>query len=578
MNWDFEKYTDKSTRQDSPSDKFFNDATVSDSLIREFIQNSLDAVDNKAKPVRVVINQKQLKKNTLEFLFDDLKQHLSACGKSINDYNQNSIILEDFNTIGLKGDNKKRFFQADNITDKTKGGGSHGIGKAVFSSSSQLKAFLGYSLFKNHNRNDKIFQGRAVLKTHKINSDEFRPYGNLEIPDKEHPGLIAELFNRQKETGLSVAIPSCDINIKDLEQSCLRQFYIPIINKKLEIKVGNKQITNNTLSNYIDSSDCDTNGDIKNKVELVLDYNTAPDKEVTKYKIKDIDWKNMKFPQLENKSITNQNQALFIKCDIKLPVKDGPAEHGSIILLIKKLKEHNINNQEIDCWRDNLLINSALGYSQKEREYSAIMLIDSNPLSKLLRSLEDPGHTKWLTARIKDELKRKYSNINKLVKFIKKLPFGLIRQMKYPPLNRDLTFLADYFPNISSSETASSVNESGSASKIMSKKDLIKGSTFENFIYKPHKNRDGFTLKLKNTESYPDKITVRTAYGTNKGNAFNNYDERDFKFDKDIKIKTEQGEKISCKQNYVQYSIINKNFSISFTGFDPDRELKINVS
>ena len=46
MKWEFEEYGEDSTRQDSSSDKFFKEASESDSLIREFIQNSLDAGNN----------------------------------------------------------------------------------------------------------------------------------------------------------------------------------------------------------------------------------------------------------------------------------------------------------------------------------------------------------------------------------------------------------------------------------------------------------------------------------------------------------------------------------------------------
>ena len=567
MKWEFEKYTKISTRQDSSSDKFFNEANESDSLIREFIQNSLDAVNNTSKPVKVIINTKKIKQKYLRNLFDDLKVHLKACDILIDNYNENCVILEDFNTKGLEGSYKERFFHADNITDKTEGGGSHGIGKAVFSSASQLKAFLGYSLFKN---NGSVFQGRAVLKTRKINLDEFRPYGNLEI-DKEYHSFISELFSRQKETGLSVVIPGCDISIEDMEQSCLRQFYMPIINKKLEIEVGDKKITSNTLLDYIDRSSID----IKNKINLAMEWKTAPIEHIKNYKIKELDWKNMKLPKLEKDNL--QNQTLFIKCDIKLSVKDGSVEKGSAILLIKKMEE-DIAEQEIDCWRDNLLITSALGHNQKEREYSAIMLIENNPLSYLLRGLEDPGHTKWSTARIDNKLKEKYKNIPKLVKFIKKLPLGLIRQIKNPPLSRDLNFFADYFPKISPSESISSMEDSDSENRGANKKGLSILPVFEDFIYKSHKNSDGFTLKLKNKEQYPSNITVQTAYGTNKGNAFKNYDDRDFKFEKDIKIEVNEGSLIFCKEkNRVQCAIKNKDFAISFTGFDPNRELKIDV-
>ena len=89
----------------------------------------------------------------------------------------------------------------------------------------------------------------------------------------------------------------------------------------------------------------------------------------------------------------------------------------------------------------------------------------------------------------------------------------------------------------------------------------------------------------------PPDITVEVAYGTNKGNALNNYDKRDFEFKspgvsvnpssgKKITVKVNNEEYGECKfleGNKVKYTIKNKNFKLEFTGFDPDRELKIDV-
>ena len=569
MEWQFEKYKETSTRQDSSSDKFFSDVTESDSLIREFIQNSLDAVDDRQKPVKVLINNKKIKKEILKKFFDNLRPHLEACNIPIDDYSQNCVVLEDFNTKGLEGDHKNRFFRADNITDKTEGGGSHGIGKAVFLRSSQIKSFLGYSLY---GKGESVFQGRSVLKTHKIGEDEFRPYGDLLILVKDYKDDIDTIFKRKTEKGLSVMIPSCDIDKEELKKSCLRQFYIPIINKKLEIQIGDQNITDRNLLDFIDES----NLEIKNKIELAIDHKTVPLKKIKIYTINKKDWGKNNIPKLE-KEILHDSNAFFAKFKIELPVKTNSKEYSSVTLLIKKTDE-DIKNQEIDCWRDNLLISSALAHRQREREYSAIFLITDNKLSQLLRSLEDPGHTKWQTADIKDnKMKEKYTNIKKLVSFIKKLPSEIIRQMKNPPLDRDSKIFADYFPDTFEKGDSQSSEGSGSQG---GGGDVEPDSlhVFPDFNYKPHAQGDGFTLRLKNKAKYPDKIKVKTAYGTNKGNAFNNYDERDFKFEENITVTSKSGKQLDCQNNCACYSIIDEIFSISFTGFDPDREIKIEVT
>ncbi len=573
VKWEFEQYGEKSVERDSSSDKFFKESTESDSLIREFIQNSLDARANN-KPVKVIIRKRTLGQNFFHSFLSSLKPHLKAVGVSVPDGKINVIVLEDFNTKGLEGKNQQDFFYKDNITSKTEGGGSHGIGKAVFHSSSSIKSFFGYSVFEN---NKSVCVGRSVLKSHRLNNsfDTFRPDGRLEINTKEHTNFITELFMRkQNEKGLSVAIPYCDIELNDIKNSCLRQFYKPIMNKELEVIVNDEKINYDVLFDYIGK---ETEKPLEAKIKLIWEYKTAKSKT---YKISEKNWKQSRFPQLKEEELKAQDQIFLIKCEIEIPFKKLPQtkKYGSVILLIKKSVEDS-QDQIIDCWRDNLLITKALGYEKKEREYSVILLIDNNPLSELLRKLEDPGHTKWQTGQMKEDIKAEYKNIQSLVKFIKKLPLEIIRQIKHQPIEQDSKFFADYFPESSYEEKKDITAEVNGESNVRGGTNDIADMepSFQDFNYKKHKKGDGFRLTLKNKTDYPDKVIVKTAYGTNIGNAFKNYDERDFEFGKDIKITANNGEQISSKKNSAQYSINNGKFSLAFSGFDPDKELRIEV-
>ena len=55
MEWKFEKYGEESIQRDSSSEKFFKETAGSEALIREFVQNSLDAAEDSSHPVTVVI-------------------------------------------------------------------------------------------------------------------------------------------------------------------------------------------------------------------------------------------------------------------------------------------------------------------------------------------------------------------------------------------------------------------------------------------------------------------------------------------------------------------------------------------
>ena len=572
--WEFEEYRKNSTRQDSSSDKFFKDASESERLIREFVQNSLDARET-SKSVKVIINESHLSKEFKKAFLDPLKLHLKASNILINSQNTRFIVLEDFNTKGLEKNNQEDFFYKDNITHKTEGGGSHGIGKAVFPDLSQMKTFFGYSIFLDENKKESVFQGRAVLKSHKIEQKEYRPYGDLKISVEENINFINEIFKRKKsQKGLSIAIPYCNINMKNIEKICLDQCYWPIVDKQLEVEIADIKLTQDTLLERNDS-----------KIELANEYKTCPKNQIKTKTIKQKDWQELKFPELEKDLIEQQNRYIFISFKIELPVKGNSSEYGKINILIKK--EENIQNQIIDFWRDHLLINRAFGGRKSEAEYSMIVIVKSDPLSKLLRQLEDPGHTKWQTGSIPEEVKRDYKPtlVKDLIKFIKRLPLEIIKQLKYQPIDQNAHFFADYFPDIPPKKDKAiktkegSLNSNGSGT-IDEYHELLEPLSFPDFDYKKHKKGNGFTLKLKNKESYPEQITVRAAYGTNIGNAFKNYDKRDFEFQKDIEITVsdnQYGECLSCDNNFIQYKIKDKKFAISFTGFDADKELKIEV-
>ena len=426
-------------------------------------------------------------------------------------------------------------------------------------------------MFQN---NEYICLGRSVLKSHGgCDSDEFRPDGVLNIDIIKHRGFIEKLFMRtQNEKGLSVAIPYCDIDIEDIKQSCLSQFYMPIIHKKLEIDIEKDNVTDDTLLGliYIPTEKLS-----KEKVQLAMDYHTASAK--VPYCIKAKDWKKQKFPKIEN--LNNDTQPLFISFKIEIPMKNGNSENGSAVLLIKK--EEDTKEQSIDCWRDDLLISSALGYNKKEKEYTVIFLVSNNPLSRLLRQLEDPGHTKWQIGTISEDVKNKYENVKELIRFVKKLPTEIIRQIKYQPIQQDSNFFSDYFPDISSHDErkkyADGQNNNNNSQGGSEEIPPVEPS-FQNFKYIPHKKGNGFTLTLKSKEGYPERIKVRTAYGTNiGGDAFKHYDERDFGFNKNIQVTVNNGEKILCENNIAEYLVKNEKFLLAFSGFDPDKELRIEV-
>ena len=68
------------------------------------------------------------------------------------------------------------FFRSVGISPKTESeGGSWGLGKWVFPDASDISAFLGIT--QREGDDDLLLMGQAVLRTHTIEQEKFRPYG-----------------------------------------------------------------------------------------------------------------------------------------------------------------------------------------------------------------------------------------------------------------------------------------------------------------------------------------------------------------------------------------------------------------
>lgn len=569
-NWIFEKYGEKSTKIDPSSEKFFKGQSEVDSLIRESVQNSLDAVDNEKKPVKLVFKNEIIEDSFCKSLnLGNLKKHLQECEIKINnDKKINFIIIEDFNTKGLEN-SLEDFFYSDNITNKSTGGGSHGIGKAVFPSFSKMKTFFGYSRFAN---SKSVFQGRSVLKTHDIGNKSYRPYGNIEIEVKNNV-FIKKAFDRKQEKGLSIAIPSPNQEELDnmlIKNSFIDQCYIPILEKKLEIELEGETISDGLLLEKESQ---------RSKINLIKKHlsekkSIGKDSIQLKYDINRSLWKKEDIPLKKIERLEEKNYFYFYII-IDLPKKDMK---GRFLILLKRDDDSSQDNK-IDFWRGDLLITKAAGRQHLPKGFVGIVLINdfdgkTNPLKSLLRKLEDPGHTKWETGTIDDDIKEKYGNkteIKSLVKYIRCLPKKLAKRIQdEQPQNLDSNFFSEYFPRTSGKDGSQKGGKSSPMPNI-----LINS---EDFNYRDSKDKRGFSLTLKNKEQHPDNVSIKVAYGTNmSADAFKYYSEDDFRFFNDIKIEKKGAELLEHGLNWIKYKITDKSFSASFLNFDPDRELKIEV-
>jgi len=173
--------------------------SVADALVRESIQNSLDA----GLPGQMVgvafrlFTENQDINGGMTHYLDGLHPHLNAEQNGLikvpsSQKTKTFLIVEDYGTRGLEGDpaqdddfqpanrlKKNDFFYFWRNIGRSKKSdtdrGRWGLGKTVFQATSQINSFFGMTVRQSDGRS--LLMGQSVLKTHLVRGSKHSPYG-----------------------------------------------------------------------------------------------------------------------------------------------------------------------------------------------------------------------------------------------------------------------------------------------------------------------------------------------------------------------------------------------------------------
>ena len=293
--WQFRKMVRAEMNQDPMQREFFEDEPINTRLVRESIQNSLDAgiahvssgVED--QPVRVRFSlagiHHPLPADRAERYFTRLAPHIDAIPElddairalaARNDLTRDPvpfIVVEDAGTIGLEGDyeqdkdseskradNNHFFWFFRNVGRSGKGdtdNGSWGLGKWVFPDASRASAYIAVT--RRQSDEETLLMGQSVLKQHDINGCQYVPYGyfaafdadEFQLPlrtsEPEHAPYIdqcIEDFGLQyrSQPGLSIIIPfprifdeEAYIETPKMLAAIVDNYFYPIIAGRLEV-------------------------------------------------------------------------------------------------------------------------------------------------------------------------------------------------------------------------------------------------------------------------------------------------------------------------------------------------------
>lgn len=278
-------------QRDPIQGQFFDTESIknaADALVREAIQNSLDAIDPAAPPgpVRVHLlvseDERALSAEAAAPYFEGMWNHLAAIpsssGENLAMAAERSLeleklragpcrflVFEDFNTTGLQGDpntdhepegEPNHFFYFWRAEGKSgKGGadrGRWGVGKYVFPAASRISTIFGFTI--RSGEADPLLMGQAVLRNHQMDGKNYSPdawWSDLNpagLPVPVAPGpSIADfvgtwgLKRLPEQPGLSIVVPYIhdDVTTAELLRSVVRDYFAAIIAGTLIVEISN---------------------------------------------------------------------------------------------------------------------------------------------------------------------------------------------------------------------------------------------------------------------------------------------------------------------------------------------------
>ncbi len=633
LEWRFNKVADSQIKTDPIQSEFFTSdktAGITSGLIRESIQNSLDARDDFESPVEVRFSFKKLSTSYSKLevdLFTGLNYHLFSKKSGIKETDDifnhviDYLIIEDANTSGLVGD----INQVDDIDDidskeqsfyyfwrnvgrsgKTnQDKGRWGLGKTVFPAASRINTFFGLSVSRNDYK--ETFMGQSILKTHYISNNRFSPYGYLAEfggfkgdKDFAQPCIDTKIINSIKEAfslfrstnpGISIIIPfpRHELNEINIVRDVIEQYYYAILNKDLIVDVEglNSTITINAksiinvLNDHKSKDDLKKYTETRNKIKftawilnndekITFQFESLPPNHKPKWHRKKL------IPKILEENFETvikkfqKGTAISFSVPVVCRPVNGITEPSYFNVFVQYDGTSDASFTEFI--RDGITISGIRGYSKPG--FKCLVIVNDKPLSTLLGDSENPAHTEW--QKNSSNFRDKYLDGDLVISFVERSP-EIIYGWLYVPPESIIEDLLNDFLSINEKEKDISENLVKEDNEGESVDDLDIDLVKKAPIVSIYKVNGGFTVTHGGSNELA-RIQLKVAYDVRRGNSFKKYDPTDFDVSKKpIKIETQGIQIQEVKHNSIVYLPTSSDYKFEIRGFDQKRDLKISI-
>lgn len=391
MKWNFSQLSkgfDYQGIRDGDIEQF--DKTRYQSVIRESIQNSLDARLDPNKPVRVEFKFFNLLKTSHPSILE-IENSLRAClnweraneddKELINQMLQQtygslhpSLEISDFNTKGMKANTTfDAFSRSRNVSDKSSAGsaGSKGMGKAAFFALSYLRSIIVSSIYFEDK--EELFQGIARLATHPLEDKLYNYkgfYSHDFLPVDSFKNVPTEF--RRNEPGTSIFILGLwpeENRLEIMKKELVNNFWLAIYEGDLEVIIQGELINSENIYNLVKL--------LYKNIDESGHFNTQPNPR----------------PYME----------AYLKINCIQKVYSEKIDYlGNVKFIISKNNRYqgriaNFRKSKMLIWKDG---------ARLYKGYCGIFICDDDQGNEYLKKLENATHTEWNANNWKDSLAR----------------------------------------------------------------------------------------------------------------------------------------------------------------------------
>lgn len=614
MSWHFNEMGPGDLNVDPIEHEFFATeslGSITDALVREAIQNSLDAAAG--EKVRVRFCRGRAEAAARRRYLDDLWPHAQAAHEASapvpdREAPLDFLAVEDEGTRGLEGDpgqyeddegsgeRNDFYYFWRNVGRSRKESterGRWGLGKTVFAAASRLNAFFGLTVRQSDAR--QLLMGQAVLRIHRVRGRRYRPYGYygrhedgfpmpIDDPDA-HRAFVRSFELQRRGPGLSIVIPYPDeeITAETLLESVLRHYFHPLLAGKLEVEIEEKggaslALRENGLEREIRGRDA-----LRHLLPLIelARWGLNPEQEAIAAlampdaqrapKLTEDLFDGADLGRLRRRYDEGRRLAL----DVRLPIQRlgaAPCEAGFRLLMERDVQDHRGEGYFV---RQGITIENPK--ARRPRGVRWILVVSDPVLSAFLGDAENPAHTEW--QRSSSKFKAKYTRGPSTLDFVRSVPANVASLLSRPAERRDPDLLRDIFSLPSgaampSPQRPEATQEGGEESTI---EESIPRPLGQGGILVLGKVRTGFRLRGRVDGEAPRRVEVLVAYDVLRGNPFRRYSPLDFRMDRSTAVHTKGARIVTRQENRLEIEIEAPEFEVLATRFDENRDLRVKV-